>query len=149
MRADQTGKPFVIHMREPKEGKSTPCCEHLLRVMKEFAGAGQLSGIMHSYTGNVAFAESFIDLGLMISFAGMVTYKNAQSIRDVAKMVPDERLLVETDSPYLSPEPNRGKRPNEPAWVKHTAERIADVRGVSFEELAELTTANAKRLFGF
>ncbi len=83
----------------------------------------------------------------MISFAGMVTFKKSDELRQVAAMVPDDRLLVETDAPYLSPEPLRGKRPNEPARVEHTLRCIADVRDVSPESLADLTTANAKRLF--
>ena len=147
--ARQHDLPFVIHMREPKDGQSTPCCEHLLRVMRETSNGNPLKGVMHSYTGNAAFAESFLDLGLMISFAGMVTYKSAADIREVAKLVPADRLLIETDSPYLSPHPKRGQRPNEPALVRLTAECVADVRGLELPQLAEITTTNAVKLFNF
>ena len=102
---------------------------------------------MHSFSGDWPTAEACLALGLSISFAGMVTFKNAQALRDVAVRIPEDRLLVETDSPYLSPEPLRGRRPNEPARVEHTLRCLAKTRGVSPEHLAEVTTANAKRLF--
>jgi TatD DNase family protein len=101
---------------------------------------------MHSFTGDRATAQACLAMGLHISFAGMVTYKNAQGLRDVAREVPGDRLLVETDSPYLAPMPVRGKR-NEPAHVAHTAAFLAGVRGVSPETLAEQTTRNARALF--
>lgn len=92
-------------------------------------------------------AAECVELGLHISFAGMVTFKKSQALRDCAATVPLERLLIETDAPYLSPEPVRGKKPNEPAYVVHTAECLAHVRGVSIAELATTTTANARELF--
>lgn len=101
---------------------------------------------MHSFTGDKKLATECLDLGLHISFAGMVTFKKSDDLREVAKLVPEDRLLVETDSPYLSPEPFRGKRPNEPARVEHTLRCLADVRGVTAEHLARVTTENAKRL---
>ena len=104
-------------------------------------------GVMHSFTGDWECAKACLDLGLHLSFAGMVTFKKSDDLREVAKRIPQERLLVETDSPYLSPEPFRGKRPNEPARVEHTLRCLANVRGVSAESLAEATTENAKRLF--
>jgi TatD DNase family protein len=93
-------------------------------------------------------AAECVALGLYISFAGMVTYKKSPALRECAATIPGDRLLVETDCPYLSPEPVRGKRPNEPAYVRHTAECLAEVRGVTLEELAAQTTANARALFG-
>jgi TatD DNase family protein len=101
---------------------------------------------MHSFTGDRRLAEQCLELGLYISFAGMVTFKKSDELREVASIVPEHRLLVETDSPYLSPEPLRGRRPNEPARVEHTLRCLADVRGVSAEYLAGVTTANARRL---
>ena len=101
---------------------------------------------MHSYTGDAVIAKQCLDLGLYISFAGMVTFKKSDELREVALQVPLDRLLIETDSPYLSPEPFRGKRPNEPARVEHTLRCLADVRKMKPDELAEITTANAKRL---
>jgi TatD DNase family protein len=101
---------------------------------------------MHSFTGDPATAHACLDMGLDISFAGMVTYKNAQNLRDVAAQVPLDRLLIETDCPYLAPVPVRGQR-NEPAFVAHTAVCLAGVRGIPVEALARETTANARRLF--
>jgi TatD DNase family protein len=85
---------------------------------------------------------------MYLSFAGMVTFKKSDDLREIARKIPDDRLLIETDSPYLTPHPHRGKRPNHPAMVVHTAQCLADVRGVSLEELGELTTRNARRVFG-
>jgi TatD DNase family protein len=103
---------------------------------------------MHSFTGNWTTATVALDAGLHLSFAGMVTYKSSQDLRRVAQRVPSDRLLVETDSPYLSPEPLRGKRPNEPARVVHTAGCLAEARGVTLQEIAAVTTQNARALFG-
>jgi TatD DNase family protein len=103
---------------------------------------------MHSFTGDAATAEACLAMGLYLSFAGMVTYKNAQPLRDVAAQVPLDRLLVETDSPYLAPVPMRGRR-NEPAHVAHTAACLATVRGVAPSAIAEHTTRNAMALFRF
>ncbi|WP_404308859.1 TatD family hydrolase [Neorhodopirellula lusitana] len=136
--ARQTKLSVVIHMRES--------CELVIEQLRRQQPTLPLC-VMHSFTGTVDQAKACLDLGLMISFAGMVTFKKSDDLRSVAKMVPADRILVETDSPYLSPEPLRGKRPNEPARVEHTLRAIAKVRGVSAEELAETTTANAKRFF--
>lgn len=139
--AAQCDLPFIVHMRD---------CE--ADILESLRGAyderGPLRGVMHSFTGDAAMAAQCMALGLHISFAGMVTYKKSQALRDCAATIPDDRLLVETDSPYLSPEPVRSVRRNEPAHVRYTAECLAKVRGVSVEELAALTTANARRLFG-
>ncbi len=132
--------PFIVHMRD---------CEAdiLASLRAAHAERGALRGVMHSFTGDAAMAEECMAMGLHISFAGMATYKNSQPLRDCAATIPAERLLIETDSPYLSPEPVRSIRRNEPAHLRHTAECLAKVRGVSVEELAALTTANARALF--
>ncbi|MGD9647812.1 MAG: TatD family hydrolase [Pirellulales bacterium] len=136
--SQQTGLPFIVHARES--------LDDILAMLREARARGPLAGIMHSFTGTAAVAAECVALGLHISFAGMLTFKKSDELRDVATTVPADRLLVETDSPYLAPEPLRGKR-NEPAFVAHTARRLAQARGVSPEELAATTTANARRLF--
>jgi TatD DNase family protein len=141
LRASQmTGLPFVVHMRE--------CGDDVLRMLTEAHDRGPLRGVMHSFTGDLPLMRACVELGLYISFAGMVTYKNADDLREVASFVPAERLLIETDSPYLSPHPKRAQRPNEPSLIVHTISCLADVRGVAIDELAETTTANAEKLFG-
>jgi len=102
---------------------------------------------MHSFTGDATLAEECLELGLYISFAGMVTFKKSDELRSVAAGIASDRLLLETDAPYLSPHPHRGQRPNEPALMIHTAACLAETRGVSPEELAQQTTANASHLF--
>jgi TatD DNase family protein len=132
-----TALPMVIHMRESAE----------LIVDQLRRQSSVPHGVMHSFTGDMETAKQCLDLGLYISFAGMVTFKKSDQLRAIAKFVPEQLLLVETDSPYLSPEPLRGRRPNEPARVEHTLRCLAEVRGVSPEHLAAATTENAKRLF--
>jgi TatD DNase family protein len=137
--SQETELPFIVHMRQ---------CEHeVMSMLREARKRGPLRGVMHSFTGSREMAKECLELGFYLSFAGMVTYKKSHELRGVAAVVPDDRLLVETDAPYLSPQPVRGRRPNEPAWVVHTARCLAEVRGVAFEQLAEQTTANARRLF--
>jgi TatD DNase family protein len=138
--SQQTGLPLVIHQRET--------VTEILAMLVDAAARGPLRGVTHSFTGTAEQAEAFLTLGLFISFAGMVTFKKSGDLRAVAATIPADRLLVETDSPYLTPEPFRGKRPNQPANVPHTAACIAQARGISPEKLAEQTTANACRLFG-
>jgi TatD DNase family protein len=133
------GLPFIVHLRET--------AAEILAMLREAKTRGELRGVMHSFTGTAEQAAEFLDLGMHISFAGMLTYKKSSDLRAVAAGIPADRLLVETDSPYLSPEPHRGQRPNEPARVVHTARCLADVRGISLEELARQTTANALALF--
>ena len=133
-----TGKAIVIHMRD--------CLDDMLAMLREAHKRGPLTGVMHSYTGDATAAAECVAMGLHISFAGMVTFKKSAELREVAAGVPENRILVETDSPYLAPEPFRGKR-NEPAHVVHTARTIAEVRGISLEDFAAQTTANAQRLF--
>lgn len=135
-----TGLPVVIHTRE--------CAEETLEILREESQIGPLKAVMHSFTGPQAVADGCLDLGLYISFAGMVTFKNGAEIRAIAKSIPADRILVETDSPYLTPEPFRGKRPNHPALVAHTLAAVAKLRDVSSAEFARQTTENAQRLFG-
>jgi TatD DNase family protein len=133
------GLPFIVHMRD--------CDDDILVMLREAHARGPLSGVMHSFTGSRAMADECLAMGLYISFAGMVTYKKSEELRAIAAAVPDDRILVETDSPYLSPEPVRKVKRNEPAHVAHTAARLAEVRGTTLEQFAAQTTANAKRLF--
>lgn len=137
--SQQTKLPFIVHMRESQN--------EVLSMLREARRRGPLQGVMHSFTGDSGGAEESLDLGLYLSFAGMVTFKKSDELRKIAASVPDNRILVETDAPYLSPHPMRGRRPNEPAWLVYTAECLAEVRGVTFEQFAEQTTANANRLF--
>ncbi|MFO0912220.1 MAG: TatD family hydrolase [Pirellulales bacterium] len=137
--AQQLHRAVVIHMRE--------CESDVIAMLDQARQRGRLRGVMHSYTGTAAGALACVEMGLHISFAGMVTFKKESALREVAAAVPADRLLVETDSPYLSPEPWRGKRPNEPARVLHTLSCLAEARGVSLESLAAQTTANACLLF--
>jgi TatD DNase family protein len=135
----QTGLPLVIHCREAEVD--------VVRMLREnFDRHGPVRGVMHSFTGDRTTADECLAMGLYISFAGMVTYKNAAHLRAVAATIPADRLLVETDSPYLAPTPVRGKR-NEPAYVAHTAAVLAELRGVGVDVLAEQTTRNARFLF--
>lgn len=136
----ETALPVVVHTRE--------CAEETLEILTEEAGLGPIRGVMHSFTGPQSVADGCLELGMYISFAGMVTFKNAKEIQEIAKQIPSDRILVETDSPYLTPAPHRGKRPNHPALVAHTLEFLAELRGISKSELAEQTTANAFQLFG-
>ena len=130
--------PFVVHCRDAEA--------EVVAQLRELAAAGPLSGVMHSFTGDLETMRACLELGLHISFAGMVTYKKNDALRAVASEVPLDRLLVETDAPYLAPAPMRGKR-NEPAYVVHTARCLAEVRGMPPEELLEHTTRNARTLF--
>lgn len=139
----ETGLPFVVHCREAQE-----LVLHELRTAAAASSDGRLKGIMHSYAGNLDGAREALALGLYVSIAGMVTYKKSQELRELVPHIPADRLLVETDSPYLPPQPMRGKR-NEPGHVKLTLECLAQLRGVPAEELARQTTENACRLFGW
>jgi TatD DNase family protein len=130
-------KPLIIHTRE--------AAADTLRIMGE-EGAAEVAGVMHCFTESWEVAEQAIDMGFYISFSGIVTFKTAHALKDVAKRVPLERMLVETDSPYLAPVPHRGKT-NQPAFVKHVAEEIANLRGIALEEVADATTRNFFRLF--
>ncbi|MEX2114886.1 MAG: TatD family hydrolase [Pirellulales bacterium] len=137
--AQQRDLPFVVHTRESDAD--------VLAMLREARQRGPLRGIMHSFTGSTETAAECVALGLHVSFAGMVTFKKSDALRAVAATIPADRILVETDSPYLSPHPLRGKR-NEPANIVHTAQCLAEVRGLSPDEFALQTTANARALFG-
>jgi TatD DNase family protein len=130
-------KPLVIHTRES--------ADDTLRLLEE-EGAQAVGGVMHCFTENWEIAKRALDLGFYISFSGIVTFKNALVIKDVAKKTPLNRVLVETDSPYLAPVPYRGKQ-NQPSYVLHVAEEIARLRGISLDEVASATTENFFRLF--
>lgn len=134
----ETDLPLVIHTRDADDDT--------IRIMKE-AGQGRAKGVMHCFSGGQKLADAALELGFYISFSGIVTFKKAEELREVAKRVPMDRILVETDSPYLAPIPHRGKR-NEPAFVAHTAQMVAELRGVSPESLAQTTTENFFKLFG-
>lgn len=135
--ARQVGKPLVIHTRSASADT--------LRIMEE-EGAAEVGGVMHCFTESQAVADAAIAMNFVISFSGIVTFKNARDLQAVAQTIPLDRMLVETDSPYLAPVPHRGKT-NQPAWVRHVAEFIADLRGVAPEVIAEATTANFERVF--
>ena len=135
----ETGKPLVVHLRESET--------EILDAFEQNHDSGKINGIMHSYTGSWAAAETCLDYGMYISFAGMATFKNAQPIRDVASQVPLDRILVETDSPYLTPHPHRGKKPNKPEMVVHTAGVLAELFDLSLTDFAEATTRNAEAVF--
>lgn len=136
--ARRVGKPLIIHTRA--------AAEDTLLLMRE-EGAGEAGGVMHCFTESWPVAQACLDLGFYISFSGIVTFRNAKDLHDVARRIPLERMLIETDSPYLAPVPFRG-RLNQPAYVKHVAEGIAALRGIAIEEVAAATTTNFFRLFG-
>jgi TatD DNase family protein len=135
----ETGLPLVIHMRD--------CEQDILRMLRKYRGETRLKGIMHSFTGQWETAAECLDLGLYISFAGMLTFTKSTELRAIAAKVPSDRLLIETDSPYLSPHPCRARRPNEPALIRHTAECLAEVRQIDGARVGEITTDNARRIF--
>ena len=135
--ARRCGKPLVVHTRDS--------AVDTLRVLKE-EGADAVGGVMHCFTENWEIASQALDLGFYISFSGIVTFKNATVVKEVAQKCPLDRILVETDSPYLAPVPYRGK-PNEPAYVRYVAEEIARLRGLLLEEVGRATTDNFFRLF--
>ncbi len=136
--------PVVIHNRDSDEDMHAMLSSHA----KEWGGDPDRIGVLHCFTGSVPFAKQLLDLGFYISFSGIVTFRNAEALRRVASMVPDDKILIETDSPYLAPVPMRGKR-NEPGFVKHVAECLAEERGTNLETIANITAQNASRLFGW
>lgn len=130
--------PIIIHNRE--------ATADIVDILRE-EGAGEVGGIMHCFSGSVEVAEECIQMNFHISLGGPVTFKNARKPKEVAEAIPLEKLLIETDCPYLAPHPYRGKR-NEPSYVRLVAEQIAEIKGIPFEEVAKQTTNNAKKLFG-
>lgn len=135
--ARESGKPLIIHTRE--------AAADTLRIMAE-ENAAEAKGVMHCFTESWEVAEAALAMGFYISFSGIVTFKNARQLKEVAQRVPLERILIETDSPYLAPVPHRGKL-NQPAYVRHVAEEIALLRGISASEVGRQTTENFGRLF--
>ncbi len=135
--AKESAKPLIIHTRE--------AAQDTLRIMKE-EGVGQAGGVMHCFTESWEVAEKAMEIGFYISFSGIVTFKNAKMLKEVARRVPLDRMLIETDSPYLAPVPYRGKT-NEPGFVKYVAEEIAQLRGIGLEEVATATSNNFFNLF--
>lgn len=133
----RTSKPLIIHTRQ--------AAEDTLQVMAE-QNAADIGGVMHCFAEDLDIAYRSIDLNFYISFSGIVTFKNAKVLQEVAQKIPLERMLIETDSPYLAPVPHRGKQ-NHPALVKHVAETIAELRGMRYEEIAEITTDNFYKCF--
>ncbi len=135
--ANKVNKPLIIHTRQAQEDT--------LKILRD-ENAQNVGGILHCFTETWEMAKQAIDLGFYISFSGIVTFKNATELREVAKQVPDDRLLIETDAPYLAPVPHRGKQ-NQPAYVVEVAKHLASIRGQSVEEIAELSTRNFNTLF--
>jgi len=135
--ARETGLPIVVHERDAAQEAA-----ELLRS----EGGRELHGVIHCFTGNYEAACAYLDLGFYLSFTGIITFKNAEPLRQVVRQVPLERMLVETDSPYLTPVPHRGKR-NEPAYVRLVAETVASVKSISLEDVARVTTENVQNLF--
>lgn len=138
--AQQLEKPVIIHCRDASV--------RMRQLLEQFlANGGKITGVMHCWSGTPEETQWFLDLGFYISFSGIVTFKNATAVQESAKMVPEDRILIETDCPFLAPVPKRGKR-NEPAYVRYVAESVAQLREVELKELARFTTENAHRLFG-
>ena len=136
--ARETGLPLVVHDRDAHQ--------EIVDLLRS-EGRGNVRGVIHCFTGDLPAATKFLDLGFFLSFSGIITFKNADSLREVVKKMPLERMLVETDSPFLAPVPYRGKR-NEPAFVRQVAETVAQVRHVSLETVIAATTHNVRQLFG-
>jgi TatD DNase family protein len=136
--ARETGLPIVVHERD--------AAREAAELLRE-EGVGELRGVIHCFTGSYEAACAYLDLGFYVSFTGIITFKNAGSLREVVRKVPLERTLVETDSPFLTPVPHRGER-NEPAYVRLVAETIASVKALPLEEVAQVTSGNAQALFG-
>jgi TatD DNase family protein len=136
--ARETGLPLIVHTRDADDDMAA--------ILTEEAGKGAFPCVLHCFSSGRALAERALALGFYISLSGIVTFRNAGELRDIARDVPLDRLLVETDSPFLAPVPNRGKR-NEPSFVVHTAAKVAEIKGVSPDELATATTDNFFRVF--
>jgi TatD DNase family protein len=148
--------PVVLHLRETGDAPDGDCASDLLNILEEWvnrlqSGQNPLAerpGVLHSFSGNLATATKALQLNFYIGITGPVTYKNAESKRQLVKALPLDRILIETDSPYLAPFPQRGQR-NEPAFVRHIADKIAEIHSINTEEIAAITTANAARLFAW
>lgn len=154
--AGELGLPVVLHLREAGDAPQGECAWDLLNILEDWVNRLQRSqnplaerpGVLHSFSGNLATATKALQLNFHIGITGPVTYKNAESKRQLVKALPLDRILIETDAPYLAPLPQRGRR-NEPAFVRHIADKIAEIHSKNTEEIAALTTANAARLFAW
>lgn len=154
--AQEVNKPVIIHMREENDAWFGQASVDLLAILNEWHRElktrnhplQEKPGVLHSFNGNLETAQKAIDLNFFIGVTGPVTYKNAEEKRQIIRQLPLERLLIETDAPFLAPVPQRGKR-NEPAFVTHIADKIAEIHTTTREQIAEITTANANRLFGW
>jgi TatD DNase family protein len=136
--AREAGLPLIVHTRDADED--------MAEILKEEAGKGAFTGLLHCFSSTRELADTALKLGLYLSISGIVTFNKAEELRDIVKEVPLDRLLVETDAPYLAPVPKRGKR-NEPAFTRHTAEKIAEIKGLTLDEVAAATTGNFFKLF--
>lgn len=136
--ARMSGKPLIIHTRAAREDT--------IQIMEE-EGAREAGGVMHCFTEDWEMAKQALDMGFYISFSGIITFKNASDLREVVKRVPDDRILIETDAPYLTPVPHRGK-PNLPGYVLHVAECVAELKGMTAEEVGRIASDNFRQLFG-
>ncbi len=142
--AQDNNLPVILHTRDGKTESTGEAYDHLYQILTEF---GYYKGVVHCFGGDWATAQKLLDIGLHLSFTGIVTFKNASDdLKEVVRNVPMDRFMIETDSPYLAPEPYRGKQ-NEPAYVGRVARGIASIRGISYDEVIEQTTQNAKRFF--
>src|SRR3989338_1326442 len=153
--AAKNNLPVILHCRGSKKNPSD-AYQDLINILKiqtthyKLPTTNyplQIKGVIHCFGGSLEIAEQFIKLGFYLGFTGIITYKNAESVSDIAKQAPLEKILVETDCPYLAPDPHRGER-NEPAYVEYVARKIAIIKNISFEKVADATTQNAKKLFG-
>ncbi|MBN2300990.1 MAG: TatD family hydrolase [Lentisphaerae bacterium] len=140
--AEDRGLPIIVHSRDAEEATIAELNRYV-----EKASCPDRAGVLHCFTGDEQFARCILDMGLYVSFSGIVTFANASSVRAAVSVVPDNRLLIETDSPYLAPVPLRGHR-NEPAYIVHVAETLAQIRGCSVVDIARITLQNARNLFG-
>ena len=154
--AQEVNKPVIIHMREENDAWFGQASVDLLEILSEWQQElraqnhplANKPGVLHSYNGNLETAQKAIDLNFLIGVTGPVTYKNAEVKRDIVKQIPLTKLLIETDAPFLTPVPHRGRR-NEPAFVTHIADKIAEIHMTTLEQVAEITTNNANHLFGW
>jgi len=151
--AGELDLPVIVHSRDSEDATISELRKYVARrnraqITDPWGDALTRVGVLHCFAGTKRFADELIEMGFCISFSGIITFKNASALRDVARSVPEDRLLIETDSPYLAPEPHRGK-PCEPMYLPHVAQVLAEVRGCSVEKIADVTTNNARRLFSF
>jgi TatD DNase family protein len=154
--AQESNKPVIIHMREEDDAWFGPASADLLEILSEWHAAlvadshplAEKPGVLHSYNGNLQTAQKALALNFYIGITGPVTYKNAEEKRQIVRQLPLERLLIETDAPFLTPVPHRGRR-NEPAFVVHIADKIAEIHNTTREHVARVTYQNANRLFGW